>query len=338
MKNVIVGGDIGGTSSKIAVLSDSGQLLARATTPGGNIRSSGEEALDNIIDAVAVALGSHELQIAAAHLGVAGAGPARHQEIASGLRTRWEERGWNPDVLQVTSDLEIAFAGSSPSPNGLLLLCGTGAVAAAIKNYQIIGRCDGMGYLLGDEGSAVWIGTAALKAAASAMDFRGPETALSEQILQFLRSQAGTVAPGLDPRQELISYAYGLTPAQRGSLAPLVLGNPDPVAQDISRQAAAALARTAVGAWVDASCPDLLFESTVFAGSLLEENGPLRQPVTDALTKTLAELDKPSAQTLPGTLAVHAAASPLSGAVFLASEEAKCGLDLEQVRREICRP
>ena len=104
--------------------------------------------------------------------GVAGAGAAGARTVAEAVDRAWRSVGLGGQPKVVT-DLDVAFATGSTSPAGLLLLAGTGAAAAAFADRRIVRRCDGYGWVLGDEGSAVWLGLHGVRAALAAWDGRG---------------------------------------------------------------------------------------------------------------------------------------------------------------------
>ncbi|MFP7707650.1 N-acetylglucosamine kinase [Trueperella sp. LYQ141] len=356
---VYLGADIGATSSKVVAVSKDGQVRAYARGAGGNIRSSGTRALDNIFDAIAdVCAALPGATILGAHLGIAGAGPARWEHINAECQRRWEQLaaqinsqlatelntgitnrlavaresqtggGITPkyhfDPIRISQDLDTAFAAASQSGNGILVLAGTGAVVAQYQNFSLTRRCDGMGWLLGDIGSATWIGIQALQAVAAALDGRGPQTLLTQEVLnhclairceqerysdQGARKQAnmpmGAGADAQDLRQDLIAYVDQVNPAEFGQFAPIVCEHvDDAVCVEIVSQAITGICRS-----VAAVCDtEVRNEDMVLTGGLLCEGGPLR--------------DRLSAELLRRYPGLHLCDSvpPIVGALQLASE------------------
>lgn len=86
--------------------------------------------------------------------------------------------GWSPSVH---NDVRLAFYSAFPDGEGILVLAGTGSMAWGGRDGQEI-RCGGWGPWFGDEGSAYDIARQALRAAASAIDGRGPATTLVETL------------------------------------------------------------------------------------------------------------------------------------------------------------
>ena len=86
-------------------------------------------------------------------------------------------------ALRVVTDLDVAFAAGSPRTDGLLLLAGTGAAAASFVARRIARRCDGYGWLLGDEGSAVWLGLRGVRAALAAHFGADPDGDLAQTLI-----------------------------------------------------------------------------------------------------------------------------------------------------------
>lgn len=314
---VVLAADIGGTSTKVVIATAGGEIVSFASGDGGNINSS-PRALSSIAATLASATMSGQ-DIAAAHIGAAGAGPASLATVSDALESMWD----SPGPLRVSDDLHTAFAASSPGGTGVLLLSGTGAVSAAFVDLEMVGRTDGLGWLLGDLGSATWIGIEALKATAAALDGRGPETVLTNLVPEVLAGQV-TPADVADPRQRLISQTYRLEPRQYGMLAPVVVAHPaDPVCSSILARARESLVSSARRAAGHVSTGDL-----VLTGGLLEPGGPLRASVQADLVacRDLAHL------TVVGE---DRARPPILGALVLAARAAGLHFDREAASRSL---
>lgn len=86
-------------------------------------------------------------------------------------------------LIRVVPDYVTNLAGASEGEWGVVVVAGGGAVAYGVtRNGQIHVRAGGLGYLLGDEGSAFDIGRRAVMAALRASDGRDPSTVLQERI------------------------------------------------------------------------------------------------------------------------------------------------------------
>lgn len=265
----VLAADIGGTSSKVLIATPE-EVLGYAVGAGGNIRSN-EHAFDNICAAIDEALAAcPEVTIVAGHLGIAGAGPARHADINAVMQERWTL----PASLQVSSDLDTAFMASAPSATGCLLLAGTGAVAARYDAGRMVRRCDGMGWILGDIGSGTWVGLEALRAVGAHLDHRGPATILTD-LLQFDRRTG-------DPRQDLIAHVDTLQPTDFGGYASIVTENlDDPVCADIAQRATDGLLQSLAGLFDGDPSGDV-----VLAGGMLSGGRPLGQMVASSIQST----------------------------------------------------
>lgn len=73
--------------------------------------------------------------------------------------------------VQVISDTEAAYRGALGDAPGLLLLAGTGSMALGRDRRGRWARAGGLGPLLGDEGSAFWIGREWLRTSTRARGF-----------------------------------------------------------------------------------------------------------------------------------------------------------------------
>jgi len=318
-QSLLVGADVGGTSTKAAAVDHRGALLGYAAEPGGNIRSSPGSLTTNLGRALRLAVPAERRgDVTGGVLGIAGGGAARGAEVSQIVRQAWLGAGL-PSTIEpvVCTDLEIAFAAGSDAPDGLMLLAGTGAVACWFEGWHVTDRCDGMGWLLGDEGSGVWIGTAALRAVAADVDGRGPATALTEIIfgelgLKSQRTNPGSRAGSADPRQELIRAVDHQTPSWFGRFAPATAaaaGAGDEVACRIAAAAAEALLRAATRVAAGRQVTDV-----ILAGAVLTTSGP----VGDAVRHGLAEHFTATCTTV---------VSPVVGAIVMAARAAGLTLD-----------
>lgn len=219
----------------------------------------------------------------------------------------------DPSHVRVVDDLCTAFVSAFPrstsAPTGVLVLAGTGAASVSYVNGKESVRRDGMGWILGDVGSAVWLGKRALEAAAADLDARGSATALTARVCGALGFDPNDATAALDPRQALIREAYELNPAEFGRFAPIVteLGkigdeSADQVAREIVAEAVDCLLEGA-RALADPLLGDAPV-SIVLAGSVLTARGPIGDLVRYALERD--------------GFTVREAASPLDGALALA--------------------
>lgn len=264
---IVMGLDVGGTSVRCVVAADSGALLGRAKAPGANFRSSGPEAAAHVRLAVVEALtdaGVAAADIAAVTVGAAGAAAAGLRQVKELIGSA--VGGIGLPTAGVRTDLDIAFRSASRQPDGVLLLAGTGAVAARFEGWKVVGRCDGMGWLLGDVGSGAWLGREVLRAVAAALDSRGPATALVDEVAALL-----DLPTAGDRRQPLIAAATPLPPSAWGRFAPaaLALDGIDQVATALIDCAADGLLHTASAVRAETQM--------VFAGGLLEAGGLRRR-------------------------------------------------------------
>lgn len=278
----VLGLDAGGTSTRAAVFTQTGQVLGLGRGPGANPNSSSAAIDASLAAAIRAALDvadSPNPQIVACVAGVAGAGHARSGEIRAGLDSALAACGVDVAAVQLVPDPVVAFAAGSPDPDGIVLVAGTGAVAFRLEDFSETARSDGLGWMLGDVGGGIWLGIRGLRAAAAALDGRGPHTTLSDAALRFA-SDAGA-STGV-PTQDLVYLTSASSPSQLGAFAPAVTkaaGSGDRVAQCIVDDAIAGLRRTlgALRAHED--------DPIVLAGSILTSPGPIADQLRAGLER-----------------------------------------------------
>ncbi|HTJ35178.1 MAG TPA: BadF/BadG/BcrA/BcrD ATPase family protein [Dactylosporangium sp.] len=275
---LVIGVDAGATTSRCVVSDLNGNILGRGAAGGANQNSSGAppgEALRRALSEALADARADPARVGFGVIGAAGAGAAGREAAAAAAREAWAGAGLGGRVAAVT-DLEVGFAAGTPAPDGLLLLAGTGAVGAAFAGGALTHRCDGYGWLLGDEGSAVWLGREALRAVLRALDGRGPATALTDAAIEALGLTAGE-----DPEaraQAVLRAGFRLRPAELGTLAPLVsdlAAGGDPVARALAEEAARLLLHTLATVAARAGRGDAPGTSVVLAGSVLLSPGPV---------------------------------------------------------------
>ena len=322
-QHLVIAGDVGGTRSRLVAAPPDGAVLARLDGPGANLRSSGASALEDLADTIGEVLArarraleaegacAEGAEVAAVALGISGAGPARAAEVRAAVAEHLTGLGIPAERLLITDDLHTAFLSGGVGDDGLLVLAGTGAVAVRFHDRQAVARRDGMGWLLGDIGSAVWLGRRTLEAVAADLDGRGPRTLLTEEVGAALgldlREGQRPPSPTGDPRQDLIraldEQLPAGAPAALGRFAPLPARvRTDPVASDILHTAIAHVLDT-----IEALDPEAVL-AVVLAGSVLTSPGPLHDEVTASLQDRRRT--------------VRAAPDGLAGALLLAREHA----------------
>lgn len=302
--------DVGGTSTKVALATADGTVVATSRGPGANLRSAAtadalRTALGAAVADVLCAADAGPGRIAAGVLGISGAGAAGRPRARALVDAALADLGITASV-EVEDDLRIAFAAAGLGDDGILLLAGTGAVGCRFERGTAAQRVDGLGWVLGDAGSGTWIGREVLRAAAADLDRRGPATALTSRVQELAAATAradGREVPATgDPCQDLIALVDGLVPSRWGLFAPLLAEAPgDAVAGSIAVAAAGAVG-------------DQL--------AVLERDAPAGPPLPIALAGAVLTAPGPVADRVRAALAgriVALAETPLTGAVRLAA-------------------
>ncbi len=297
-ERVFVGVDGGGSTTTALVIDAKGQVLGRGETGSSNANViKPEEATRQVQDAISRALqaaGVAAGSIAGLCLGLAGIDrPDTRATWQAWCRATWPDR---PLHLMTDADLVLA-AHVGP---GLAVVAGTGAIALGRDDAGRLHRASGWGPLLGDEGSAYWIGLQALQAVVQAADQRGPATVLTERILAHW---ALTAVP------ELIDVVHR-RPASRAEVAALAVlvnqaADHDPLAAHILAQAgrhlATALTAVARSAGLFPTAP------CAFAGGVLVHNPRVRAALIAACAADGLALDPIVSVSEPALLAARLA-------------------------------
>ncbi len=206
----VVGIDAGGSKAMAQLADAEGKILRQARVPGVNLHLAGAERVEQMLSQVLAELAPPTL--AALCLGSAGIGRPRDRRQLEEILRRL------PLVscpIRVESDALAALWAGAADGIGIVVVAGTGSIAYGVDGGSQTARAGGWGYLLGDEGSAYWLGHAALRRGIRAADGRGPASSFGERVARRL---------GLEVPSGLVSWFYDQEqPRQRvAELAPLV--------------------------------------------------------------------------------------------------------------------
>jgi N-acetylglucosamine kinase-like BadF-type ATPase len=215
-------------------------LLGSGEGPSGNLHDVGRARLSEHMERAWRAAWADAKETprpaAAAFLAMASVGlvvdRAEVLDIATSLGLAPAER------TKVDIDLTAALAGGLGGGAGIALIVGTGSSCYGRRADGRARQVGGWGSLLDDVGSATWLGTRAMTAAARAFDGRGPATVLEGAVRDALQlSEMRAMLRAVD--------ADGLSRTRRAGLARLVTEAAragDPVADALLAEGAEALA------------------------------------------------------------------------------------------------
>ncbi|WP_438387896.1 N-acetylglucosamine kinase [Actinopolyspora saharensis] len=282
---LVLGLDVGGTSSRAVVADLNGRTLGEGHAGGGNPNSHPpERAAEQVARAARTALaGADPALVGAATLGMAGISRMSDPAVSGLFDRMWACLGLRCAVRAV-SDGEVAFAAGTPEPHGTALIAGTGSVVARITDHELERTVGGYGWLLGDEGSAFWLGREAVTATLRSLDSgEGGHDPLVAAVLAELLDDPAPEQPGPMVCRRIISAVGERAPIRLAELAPLVTttaAESGGKATDIVNRAARMLASAALSVRTDRDDSPV-----VLAGSLLTGRGPLVSSVRNELAE-----------------------------------------------------
>lgn len=195
----ILGLDCGGTSSQALLTTTSGRILGSGRGGPANYTVNGVDGvLASVHQATKEALqGTNleldQLQSAGVILALGVSGASRPPDLIN-LTEAFQKEGF-PHVI-VKHDATIAQLGALSGEDGVIVIAGTGSIAYGVRDTRSA-RVGGWGYLLGDEGSALWIALRALQQVMWGYDGRVPQDPILEEaaVKYFKISQVEQLVP-----------------------------------------------------------------------------------------------------------------------------------------------
>lgn len=239
--DLLFGLDSGGTKTLAAIADGSGAVLrvAAAGSLDPLAVPDWRGRLDRLVEELTEGL---KMPIGAAVLGL-----PFHGEIAEVSQAQDEAaKGLFDCPSIVENDVRIAFDGAFAGGGGVLVLSGTGSMAWASQGGPdaVHVRTGGWGDLIGDEGSAYWIGRKALAHVSHSIDGRAPWDELSSGLLNRIGTRAEDLMGWLyrqeNPRRAIAGLALHVAALAEARV---------PVAVSLMQEAADCLAIAAQAAW-----------------------------------------------------------------------------------------
>ncbi|MFJ6167363.1 N-acetylglucosamine kinase [Micromonospora orduensis] len=276
---VVVGLDVGGTSTRATALTLTGDRLGTGRAGGGNPTSHGaERAAAELLTALRGALhGVDPTRVAAGTIGLAGAA----RLLADPAGRAAFDRAWHDAGLRcpyaVHGDALVAYASGTAEPDGTVLIAGTGAITAQVRDLRLDRVADGHGWLLGDAGSGFWLGREAVRRLLADLDAAHTPGPLATAVLTELMGSADIAPRPRDTVDATIQAVTRRPPVELARLAPLVVtaaADGEPVATALIAEAAAHLASSV--SRIRAAGADT---PVVLGGGLLTADTPLATAV-----------------------------------------------------------
>lgn len=204
----IIGVDSGGTSTKAAAYSLTGQLLKETQTGFGNLLNNAEEALTNIRQSLLNLfneLGEANCQMVV--LGVAGVDSGDFREIIQNDLAQFK-----PEII-ILNDAWMAHYALLNGKDGCLVISGTGSIVIG-NSEGLEDRVGGYGNLLGDEGSGYDIAKELIKGVLNAFDKGKKFSELEENLMK---------QGGFSNIFELVKFVYSSSKDQVAELSMVVV-------------------------------------------------------------------------------------------------------------------
>jgi N-acetylglucosamine kinase-like BadF-type ATPase len=165
---------------------DAGQTGIRLRWEHGQERLEGSTSgvltdrplMPQLAEAIGAFVTGHRLSPTTVGVGTSGLVTPEATELL-GLVERYGVR-----EVAVAHDATTSYLGALGDSAGVVIAAGTGVVTLAVGAVSVA-RVDGWGYLIGDAGSAFWIGRAGMDAAMRGFDGRGRMTPLTDRLREI---------------------------------------------------------------------------------------------------------------------------------------------------------
>ena len=198
--------------------------------------------------------------------------------------------------VHLAHDSITGFLGSMGLNHGTVTAVGTGVVTLAVGKTEMA-RVDGWGNLIGDAGSAYWIGRAGLEAAMRSYDGRIQKSKLETLLESFSHPEEAYIELQTNDNRVSVIASF--------ARAVIELAETDSTAKDIVEQAGAELARSAVTAARRVGLLEQQAPRFSWAGNVIKS-----ELVKNAFTKSVSS-------EVPNASFQEPIAEPIDGVVLL---------------------
>jgi len=234
----------GGGTKTICAVGDDSQLVATAIAGPSNIVRVGEaqarESLEQSVRQACAAAGITPAEVARTCVGGSG---AAHPELAA--KVRHILSALLPTPIDVVGDMQIALEAAFDAGPGVIVIAGTGSIAYGRDPRGNTLRAGGWGFAVGDEGSAHWIGRAAVSTVLRAADRSAGANDSSQQSPDSSLADALLKAWGVASLPDLARAGNAIPPPNFAALFPAVAASPDDLATQVLTRAGSELAQLA---------------------------------------------------------------------------------------------
>ncbi|MCK2237870.1 MULTISPECIES: N-acetylglucosamine kinase [unclassified Crossiella] len=276
-----LGVDTGATTTRALLISDTGAHLGTGRAEGGNPNAHPPGvAAARVAQAVGQALGgSDPAAVGGLVAGIAGVAKMADPAVRALFDAALRATGLTCEI-RVVADCEAAFATAAATGEGTVLVAGTGSIAARISGHQMVATAGGFGWLLGDEGSAYWLGREAVRATLRRVEAHEDLGPLGAAVF----AHAG-LTPDPDQvraRRALITAVNAESPIRLAGFAPTVTSTArdDQAAADIVERGAQHLTAIALATRTAEDTSPV-----VLTGSLVTADTPVGDRVRAELTR-----------------------------------------------------
>ncbi len=298
----------GGASITRAVVADEGYRTLGAGVAGGSnwplvgIFAAGQ-AIKDAAEKALSASGKSAADVDAAYFGLAGVDWPSDVDRLGGVLFQLGLRG----KTEITNDSFIALRAGTSGPSGVVVIAGSGSVAAGRNARGEVFRTLGLGPDYGELGGETDISVAAIRAVAVEYTGRGPRTALTERIC------AAAACPSAGELLERVNRGLanpeGFAPDRLASVVFAAAEAGDAVAREIATRAGTSLGES-VALVIRRLSMSAEPVEVVCAGELMQMAHPaLRDPFESVTRRAASSASFVTLQT-----------PPAAGAVLLAME------------------
>lgn len=211
--NYLIGIDGGGTSSRLLAMDLAGNELCSCRGKSISLESNHATVVKNnlllLLNKMQSSFGLSLEHCLGMCVGTAGV-DTEYTRLA--MENMLDDLGMNFPI-KVVNDSEIALYANTHGKAGIMIISGTGSIGYGLNEEKKTWRVGGFGYLVGDQGSAYWVGAKGIEAALMAYDHSKQDTCLINDFCKYLN---------LNSFDEILDFVYQKNKSDLAQLAYVV--------------------------------------------------------------------------------------------------------------------